>query len=248
MSFPDGTPTPPAGWYPDPAGSPAQRWWDGTQWTEHLQHAQPAAPAQPPAPQAPTPAPYGGYAPAAPAYGAAPPYGAYAPAAPATVPPGTPVYNVFIWVITFLPLLSLLLLPLSLTEVDRMIAYTGDPYGDPYGLSPYGGYSPAGLAAQAITTIAGWLIYAAVIVFAVLDRKWLLRHGYDRPFHWAWAFLGVVYPIGRSVVVRRRAGRGIAPMWATIAIMALSVVVSIVVVVAVFNAVYQAATMPGSFT
>ena len=27
-------PTTPAGWYPDPAGSPRNRWWDGTQWTE----------------------------------------------------------------------------------------------------------------------------------------------------------------------------------------------------------------------
>lgn len=85
-------------------------------------------------------------------------------------------------------------------------------------------------------------------MFAVLDRKWLLRHGYDRPFHWAWAFLGVVYPIGRSVIVRRRAGRGIAPMWASIAILALSIIVSIVVAVAVFNAVFQAATLSGNYT
>jgi len=28
------TPTTPAGWYPDPAGTPRSRWWDGTQWTE----------------------------------------------------------------------------------------------------------------------------------------------------------------------------------------------------------------------
>lgn len=33
------TPSVPAGWYPDPAGSARQRWWDGLQWTEHFQEA-----------------------------------------------------------------------------------------------------------------------------------------------------------------------------------------------------------------
>jgi hypothetical protein len=28
-------PTPPAGWYPDPAGGSNQRYWDGECWTEH---------------------------------------------------------------------------------------------------------------------------------------------------------------------------------------------------------------------
>lgn len=30
---------PPAGWYPDPAGAPQKRWWDGTGWTVHNQIA-----------------------------------------------------------------------------------------------------------------------------------------------------------------------------------------------------------------
>ena len=40
------SPHPPPGWYPDPAGSPGARWWDGSGWTAHVQ--QPAAP--PPGP------------------------------------------------------------------------------------------------------------------------------------------------------------------------------------------------------
>ncbi|MGW2342053.1 phospholipid scramblase-related protein [Streptomyces sp. NPDC001661] len=41
----------PAGWYPDPQGTPQTlRWWDGAQWTEHTHAAQ--APAQPQAPAA----------------------------------------------------------------------------------------------------------------------------------------------------------------------------------------------------
>jgi len=55
-------PQPPAGWYPNPQG-PGQRYWDGTQWTEHLhppaqpaQQAQPETAAQTAAPQTAKPA------------------------------------------------------------------------------------------------------------------------------------------------------------------------------------------------
>lgn len=34
-----------AGWYPDPAGTPQLRYWDGTSWTEHVAPAAPGTPA-----------------------------------------------------------------------------------------------------------------------------------------------------------------------------------------------------------
>lgn len=50
MSDPNQPSTPP-GWYPD--GQGGQRWWDGTQWTEHTQPPAGGAPAAPAAPSAP---------------------------------------------------------------------------------------------------------------------------------------------------------------------------------------------------
>ncbi|MGV8882517.1 MAG: DUF2510 domain-containing protein [Rhodoglobus sp.] len=76
------TPTVPAGWYPDPAGTPRQRWWDGTAWTEN--YTEPAA--------------------------ASLPYTPNAAAEAAQAPAGINVYTPFIWLIALLPLVPLLAL------------------------------------------------------------------------------------------------------------------------------------------
>jgi hypothetical protein len=53
------TPPTPAGWYPDPDGSGGQRYWDGSEWTEHRspaapEPAEPPTAAEPPGSEAPT--------------------------------------------------------------------------------------------------------------------------------------------------------------------------------------------------
>lgn len=48
------TSAPVAGWYPDPEVAGRLRYWDGTQWTEHLAAAAPPAPVGAPPPSAPT--------------------------------------------------------------------------------------------------------------------------------------------------------------------------------------------------
>lgn len=216
MSQTDGQGGTAAGWYDDPAGSGGLRWWDGSRWSDHVQ------PAQQQAQQAP-----GQYA-----YPAAPAYGAHPGAEPRRVDPGTPVYGPFIWIITLLPALSLLLLPLSFTGFEDMMRAELQSGGTGTGYGMTGGLSGAALLAQSVATLFGWLIYGAGVVLAFFDRKWLLARGFDRPFHWAFAFIPApVYPIGRSIVVRRRSGRGIAPMWVSIALLALSLIIGIAVTV-----------------
>jgi uncharacterized RDD family membrane protein YckC len=84
----------PAGWYPDPAPQTIpgrQRYWDGTQWTEHLHDPQPAPPAYPQAPQYPQTAQYPQYPQYQPTEGQQVPV--YAPAASSrpTTPDGAPL-------------------------------------------------------------------------------------------------------------------------------------------------------------
>ncbi|MCC6270603.1 MAG: hypothetical protein IT190_04950 [Microbacteriaceae bacterium] len=79
-----------------------------------------------------------------------------------------------------------------------------------------------------IVIILSWVAYGFGVWFAYLDWRELDHRSVPRPFHWAFAFLSsAIYPIGRSVVVKRRTGRGISPMWVSIALIVVSFIFSI---------------------
>jgi hypothetical protein len=76
----------------------------------------------------------------------------------------------------------------------------------------------------------GWVLYGLGVFLSSRDWLWLKRQGVVRPFHWAWAFLGgVVYVIGRSVIVRRVAApRGLTPIWVSLGVFLAGAVITIV--------------------
>ncbi|NUU06295.1 DUF2510 domain-containing protein [Leifsonia sp. C5G2] len=197
--------TPAPGWYPDPHGSGALRWWDGTRWSDQLAAA---------------PSPY------------------TAPQRRRPLDPATPIFTVWIWLVVAIPGLSACLLFLLQPQVlFREIPGTSRvTISDPFAL--------IGGPMYFVVIGLNWLLTAAFVVFSWLDYRELLRRGVERPFHWAWSFLGIVYPIGRSVVVRGvAAGRGLAPIWVAIGVYALTLIVSMIWVIRLAAEIIGTATM-----
>jgi hypothetical protein len=199
----------PAGWYPVAAGSPQQRWWDGARWTEHV---------------------YGPTTPvsAQPAYGQA--TVTAQPAASLRAPEGAKPGTVWFWLLAIgTPVLTLLdLIPVS-------VWFSQILQGD--NTSPSALLASEFNPAYLLVLLAGWFIYAVCIVFALFDWRELNARGVPKPFHWGWSFLvlaigwPVVYVIGRSVVVKRRTGGGLAPLWIFVGLEVVVFVVGCVVVI-----------------
>ncbi|MBM7412777.1 hypothetical protein JOE38_002600 [Clavibacter michiganensis] len=258
MTDSTGTPSTPAGWYADPAGSDRLRWWDGTRWTDHLADAPAAAstaaaePAAAPAsghvaPEAPAapaavPPAYGQQAPAQP-YAQQPysqqPYaqGGYAPAASAPTPPpqvpaSTSPYTWAIWVLAALPVVSIVLA----LNVDYSSALEVNPRGP----------RPDALVASALSSLVQFLVWGGSVALAFVDWRDLTRRGIARPFHWAWAFVpvvGGVYLIGRSIIVRRRIqgapANALSPIWLWVGLNVIVAFIAIVKAVEVFTSTMQ---------
>lgn len=132
-----------------------------------------------------------------------------------TANPTTP----YIWVLALLPILSVL----------DTLAYTAlGGYDDI--ASPT--YSDQFTAADGINVVFSLIAFAAYVGFGVLDHRELKRRGLPRPFPWGWAFIPIVYVIGRSVVVYQRTRKGLAPLFVWIGLVLLDGLVSIIIVVA----------------
>jgi hypothetical protein len=250
-----GTPSTPAGWYADPAGSDRLRWWDGTRWTDHLTDA-PTAGAAASSASATAPAsatstetadrphvpPVAPPASGQPAYGQAAygqqaqqpysqqPYSTApysAPTPPPQVPASTSPFTWGIWVVAALPAISLLAVA-SYDFRDYMRAAMAGR------MAIDGGY--------VLMQVLGVLVYAATVVVAYFDWRDLGRRGIVRPFHWAWSFLGSgVYVIGRSVIVRRRItgspASALTPIWVWAAINVIALFVVTIKLVAAVSSV-----------
>ncbi len=184
------TPLPQPGWYPDHAGGSALRWWDGTQWTDHVSSpiaAQPYTTAQTPV--------------------------------TATDAAKAAATNPFAWIYALVPIVSGL--GYALVNWRALGEQIGPSVSSGAGTTQL--YSNGIVGATAIASLLGWVAVALAILFAVLDWNRLRKSGVERPFHWAFAFFAligqpIVYMIGRSVVARRRTGRGLGPMWLFLAV------------------------------
>jgi hypothetical protein len=152
---------------------------------------------------------------------------------PLKAPAGTDWNTPWIWLIIGLPLLPLLLLLLV-------------PWGSLFDFDPFASTPAEGMGGMVsvflspfywLSIVSSYGVYGLSVWFAYRDMKDLAARGVPKPFHWAFAFIGgLVYTIGRSVVVKRRTGRGHAPLWAEIAVVVVSIVVVVIVEVIIFSA------------
>ena len=226
-------PTAPAGWHPDPAGTPRLRWWDGMQWTEHFTDLQPTAPAVGASYVPGTPFVTGAAYTATPAAtfsgAASAPY--TLAGQPLVAPAGVPIYTGFVWAIVAVQVLTPIL------SVAILLSAGSDAVS-----------LMANASLILVVNLLGIVAYGGSVWLAYLDHRTLVNAGVPNPFHWAWIFFAVigapVYMIGRSVVVRRRVGSGLAPMIVNLALVVASFVLGIVAAVLAVGSVFDSGLIP----
>lgn len=154
------------------------------------------------------------------------------------LPSAVPVSTVWVWLVALLPLVSVLLLPFVQPHMGLRPTASGTVIGDPLAL--VGG--PMFFVLQFVSVAVTGL----TVIFAWLDHRTLAARGVERPFHWAWSFLGaLVYTIGRAVVLRKVTSRGTAgPIVATAVVYVLTFIASIVWTVSAMSTLFTTSFDP----
>lgn len=164
-------------------------------------------------------------------------YAPYTYAAPQypKAPEGAKIYTWHIWAIVLLPIISLIVSVITFSSLEPALERYITEVQNYSGTTPPQLQYPAGYY---VSLVVGLVIYLVTVLLAYFDSRALAKAGIARPFHWAWAFLtNYVYVIGRSVVVRRRSGRGLWPIWALAAVVLLSIIVQLALFAGVVSAV-----------
>jgi hypothetical protein len=160
-----------------------------------------------------------------------------APLSPLSAPAGTKPNTPWIWVFALLPLLQFAEFPFLVSDLSNQVISAGTATSSastPAALSSISG----SLAIDAVSLV----LYGIWAVVAWLDYRTLNSRRVPVPFHWAWTFLSpIVYIIGRTVVVRRRTGGGLAPLWIYIALIVIYIVATFVVIIPIVNAAVNTA-------
>jgi hypothetical protein len=202
-------PTIAAGWYSDPADATSLRWWNGSNWTQHVQQRPAAVAVQPvaAAPVVATPV-------------VEPPIVenpvAQSPAAESSLVAASAVAEtsgeerstslspntVSSWFVALSPFYYAIAFIIALPALASIASLT-----------------ILGEIAGAIIAIP----FVIALIFAIADFSALKKRGLARPASPGWMFLTpLVYLIVRTVRVRRATGRGSAPLWVWIAAWAVS--------------------------
>jgi len=149
------------------------------------------------------------------------------------LPEGTRLDTAWVWLIAVLPVIGII--PLFAVDMrGYMRASMAQAYDPTMALDPLA----AMIGIQALAWGLSFVIYALTVVAAFRDYRHLLSVGAVRPFHWAFAFIpyaqGLVYLIGRHVVLRRMSRTPGAPLWVHVGVNVLLIVVSIVWFMVIF--------------
>ncbi|MFT4219509.1 MAG: DUF805 domain-containing protein [Microbacterium sp.] len=186
-----------AGWYPDPSGTPGERWWDGVQWTASTRAAS-ASPTYPPSAYATPPA----YAvePYSPA-GTAQPYAPSQPYAQSAyaLPVGawrSPVDD--------RPFVR------GMGDAIRVVFAKYAAFDGRASLAEYWWFTlftvivTAGAFVLTIVPFAGFLVFYALLAWMlaliVPSLALTVRRLRDAGLHWAWIFLSFV-PLGSIALI-----------------------------------------------